>query len=873
MAGGRIAGITIELNGDATKLTKALADVDRSARQSQNNLKDINKLLKLEPGNTELLQQKFTNLTTSIDSTKQRLETLKEAAAQMKLAGNDNGPEWDALQREIAETEQKLKGLNAEMDKFGSVGAQKIAAAGEQVQQVGEKIEGAGKAIMPASAAVIGFGTVAASKYAEVDKTMQLTNATMGNTTEEAEKLEKAMAEAASNSTYSMNDAATAMLNFARAGLNADEACVALAPSMNLAAGEGGNLDTVSAGLVATINGFGDSFRNAERYADIFANACNNSALEVNSLSSSMSTAAPVFHAAGYSVNDAALYMGVMANAGIEASEAANALKAGFARLLPDAKGGAELMNRFGWSILDSNGKMKDTVTIQKELHEAFAGLSEDQQIAAAQAAFGTNQYSRWLALINTAPEEVSELSEALKEQGSASEMAASMMSGFGGSIEQLKSSVDVLMTMLGKTLSEFLIPIIQGIQKFLTWLNSLDAGARKIIVTIGLVVAAAGPVLITIGKLAQGVGALMKLAPTLVTAFTKIHTFVGKLGAGLQALWGVIMAHPFVAIVAAIAAFIAYLVHLYNTSEEFRAFVNGIWESIKNTAIAAWTAITEFLTTAWTNISTTAQTIFTAIIEFFTTAWTTITTGVITAWTTITTTISTAWANITAGIQTHLATIGEAISSAWSAFTSTVSSFMGNIKNTVTTAWNNIKSTITTVLSNIGSAITNGFNTAKNNVTNALNAIKNTIKNVWDGAVSIVRGAVDKLKSLVNFQWELPKLKLPHFKISGSFSLNPPSVPHLSVEWYKKAMENGMILNSPTIFGAAGGHLLGGGEAGPEAVVGVESLRDIIRDSMREGMAGLGGDIVIPVSIGQQRVETIVLKAIQRHNMLSGGR
>ena len=144
MAGSRIKGITIELNGDATKLTKALADVDRSARQSQNNLKDINKLLKLDPGNTELLQQKFTNLTTSIDATKQRLEALKEAAAQMKLAGNDNGPEWDALQREIAETEQKLKGLNAEMAKFGSVGAQKIAAAGEQVQQVGEKIEGAG---------------------------------------------------------------------------------------------------------------------------------------------------------------------------------------------------------------------------------------------------------------------------------------------------------------------------------------------------------------------------------------------------------------------------------------------------------------------------------------------------------------------------------------------------------------------------------------------------------------------------------------------------------------------------------------------------------------------------------------------------------
>ena len=928
MAGGRIAGITIELNGDATKLTKALADVDKSARQSQNNLKDIDKLLKFNPGNTELLQQKFKNLTTEIDSTKQRLETLKEAARQMELSGNVNSPEWDALQREIEATEQKLKGLNAEMDKFGSVQAQKIAAAGEKVSEVGEKIESAGKKVLPASVAMIGFGTVAASKYAEVDKVMTLTNQTMGNTTEQAELLESAMAKAASNSTYGMSDAADACLNFARAGLTAEEAAAALAPAMNLAAGEGGNLDTVSAGLVATINGFHGSFDDASHYADVFAAACNNSALDVDSLSHAMSVAAPIFSAAGYSVNDAALYMGVMANNGIDADKAANSLKTGLARLVSPAKEGAEMMEKLGISVTNADGTMKDSVTIQKELHDAFSQLSESEQIAAASAIFGKNQMAPWLALINTAPEDVNELSDSLTNcAGTTEEMANAMMSGFGGSIEQLKSSLDVLITMLGKTLSEFLVPIIQKISEFLNWLNSLDAGTRRIIVTIGLLVAAAGPVLIFIGKVTQGVGAVMQLAPKIVTAFGKVKGLITTLGGALKGLWATLMANPIVLIIAAIAALVAAFIYLWNNSEEFRQFWINLWETIKTAVTTAWeaiktfivnawnaiksaaetiwnavsqfftttwesirtgvetawNAITTFFSTAWESIRVIAETIWNAIVTFFTTTWTNITTGVTTAWTNITTAISTAleaiktaittaWEAIKAAISSALSAIGSAVSSAWNTIKSNVTNAMNNIKSGVTSAWNSIKSTVSSVLSSIGSAISSGFNTAKNNVTNALNAIKNTMSNIWQGAVNIVSNAVSKLKSLVNFNWSLPKLKLPHISISGHFSINPPSVPHFSIEWYKKAMENGMILNSPTIFGAAGGNLLGGGEAGPEAVVGVDSLRSMIGEAVAAA-GGMGGDITIPVYIGQQRLDTIVVKAMQRTNYRSGGR
>jgi len=141
---------------------------------------------------------------------------------------------------------------------------------------------------------------------------------------------------------------------------------------------------------------------------------------------------------------------------------------------------------------------------------------------------------------------------------------------------------------------------------------------------------------------------------------------------------------------------------------------------------------------------------------------------------------------------------------------------------------------------------------------------------NVW----SFVQGVVNKLKGIFNFNWSLPKIKLPHFSISGSFSLNPPSIPHFSVEWYKKAMNNGMILNSPTIFGAAGNHLLGGGDAGPEAVVGVQSLMDMIQNAVANTqLAADTGNITIPVYIGGNLIDEMIVTAQQRRALRSGGR
>jgi len=570
LAGGRIKGITIEIGGDTTKLEASLKSVNQEIKGTESKLKDINKLLKMDPGNTELLSQKYKTLQQEIKATKEKLDTLKEASKQADQAlkdGTISKEQYDALQREIAETEQSLKSLEQEYKNFGSVQAQQIAAAGEKMKELGGKVEDAGKTLTThVTLPLAAVGAAGVKSFAEVDKTMQLTNKTMGNTEEQAELLNKAMKDAAANSTFGMKDAATATLNFARAGLDAEQAASALAPAMNLAAGEGGDLDTVSAGLVATINGFHGSFEDAGHYADVFAAACNNSALDVDSLSHAMSVAAPIFSSAGYSVNDAALYMGVMANNGIDADKAANSLKTGLARLVSPAKEGAEMMDKLGISVTNSDGTMKSSIQIQKELHDAFGKLSESEQIAAASAIFGKNQMAPWLALINTAPEDVGKLDASLSScAGTTHQMAEAMMSGFGGSLEKLKSSIDVLVTSIGEALAPTIQKVAEFIQGLVDKFNALTPAQQETIVKIGLVVAALGPLLIVVGKVISSIGTIMTWAPKIVSGVQSVIGIGSKLMGGLQALWGVIMANLIVLIVAAIAAAVAAFIYLSN--------------------------------------------------------------------------------------------------------------------------------------------------------------------------------------------------------------------------------------------------------------------------------------------------------------------
>ena len=882
---GRIAGITIEIGGDTSKLQDSLRQVDSDIKNTQRSLKDVNKLLKLDPKNTELLTQKQKLLGDAINDTKARLGTLKDAAAN--VTPDDIGQDkYDALQREIIETEQNLKSLEAQAKQSASVLGSQMQAAGEKIKDVGKKVTDLGKDLTTkVTLPLAAVGAAGVKSFAEVDKTMQLTNKTMGNSEEQAQMLGKAMKDAAANSTYGMTDAATATLNFARAGLDAEQAAATLAPAMNLAAGEGGNLDTVSAGLVATINGFHGSFDEAGHYADVFAAACNNSAMDVDSLSSAMSVAAPVFAAAGYSIDDAALYMGIMANNGIEADKAANSLKTGLARLISPAKEGAEQMEALGISVTNADGTMKDSTQIQKELHDAFSQLSESEQIAAASAIFGKNQMAPWLALINTAPGDVDTLSDSLENcAGTTDEMSEAMMSGFGGSLEKLKSSIDVAVTSLGEALAPTIQKVADVIQGLVDSFNELDPAQQQTIATIGMVVAAVGPLLMIIGTVISTIGTIVGAIGSAITFFSGLSAAITAAG-GASAVFAGAMAvitGPIGIAVAAVAALIGVGVALWANwdtikakAAELKENVSEKWEQFKENTSQAWNNMKESVNTAISDAKETAVAKAGELKD-----------GAVQKWEDFKASTSEKFENIKSDIQSKLeeakanatskseelkASVGEkweslkqSASEKWAAIKESISSNMtgaqgnasgsaGTIQSDLASKFASAQADAAAKFSDIKARISEKMESAKSDVNTKVESIKgyftginagsmaqkfsdikDKIKEKMDSAKKAVSDAIEAIKSKFHFSWSLPKLKLPHISVSGSFSIVPPSAPHFSVSWYKTAMENGAILSNPTIFGMANGKLLGAGDAGAEAVIGVSSLRGMITEAVK---------------------------------------
>ena len=932
---GRIKGITVEIGGDTTGLEKALKNVNSTIKNTQSQLKDVNRLLKLDPGNTELITQKQRALKDAIGATSEKLETLKQAQEQAKqqLENGDLGQDkYDALQREIIETEQELRRLQEEAAST-SVALSKIDQAGKKMEAFGDSVTSAGQKIMPASTAVAGLGAAAVKTAADFDTSMSKVAAVSGATGDDLDALRDKAREMGAKTKFSASEAADAMNYMAMAGWKTGDMLEGIEGIMNLAAASGEDLATTSDIVTDALTAFGMSADDSAHFADILAAASSNANTNVAMMGETFKYCAPIAGALGFSAEDTAEAIGLMANAGIKSTQAGTALRTIMNNLAGEVKITGSALGEVTIATTNTDGSMRDLSDILSDCRGAFSQLSESEQAAAAEALVGKNAMSGFLALMNAGEGDIEKLSsaidscsdtfvktvdgaiipmsQALEEgvewieeyNGVSEKMAAVMQDNLGGQLTILKSQIQELAISFGEMLMPAIRAIVSKVQAFVDKLNNMSESQRKAVLTIGLIIAALGPLLVILGTVISRVSVAMQ-------GFVKLATGVKKLGVAVKAGTGIFgkigaalggISAPVLAVIAVIAVLVAAFKHLWDTNEEFRNAITAIWNGIVNKIQAfcqgivdrlnalgfefgsivdvlksLWDGLCQFLApvfeAAFSVVSTVLGSVLNVItglldvfIGLFTGNWSQLWDGVKEifsgVWDAITGLLDTAlnllkslaevvfgwfgttWESVWTGIKSFFETIWNGIvaffTGIWNTIVSTVTAqinavktlvttVFNAIKTTATTIWNGIKTAISTVVDGIKSKVSSAFESVKNTATNLFNGIKNTATSVWNGIktaiVTPIEAARDKIRSALNavsgffsgLKLQLPHIKLPHFRVSGTLSISPPSVPHLSIDWYKE----GGIMTKPTVFGMNGSALMAGGEAGSEAIL-----------------------------------------------------
>lgn len=768
MAANRIKGITIEIGGDTTKLQTALKGVNTEVRNTQQQLKDVEKLLKLDPGNTELIAQKHKLLGEAVAATKEKLETLKTAAEQANTAlanGDISQEQYDALQREIIETEQDLKKLEEQAKQSGTA-LQEIAAKGEKLQTLGNNISDVGQRFLPVTAGVVGLGTAAVKTAADFDSAMSQVAAVSGATGSEFDALRDKAREMGSKTKFSASEAAEAMNYMAMAGWKTEDMLSGIEGVMNLAAASGEDLATTSDIVTDALTAFGLSAQDSGHFADILAAASSNANTNVSMMGETFKYCAPIAGALGFSAEDTAEAIGLMANAGIKGSQAGTSLRTIMNNLSGDVKICGSSIGEVTVATTNADGSMRDLSDILADCRVAFAGLSESEQAAAAESLVGKNAMSGFLALMNAGEGDINKLSSAIANcDGTAANMANTMNNNLEGQLTILKSQLQELAISFGEMLMPAIRTIVGWIQGFVDKLNSMDEGTRKVIITIALVAAAIGPVLIIVGKVISAIGTIMTIVP-------KLAGVINAAKGVFAAFNAVCAANPYVLIIAAIVALVAAFIYLWNNCEEFRQFWIDLWEGIKEIAIAVWEALKTFFAAAWEAIKTTAETVWNAIKNFFQGLWDgikaifqtvvdaikliittyfniykTIITSVLNAIKTVFTTI---WNAIKTVVTTVVTAISTFLTTAWTAIQTTATTIWNAISSFFTNIWNGIKNVITMAVNAIKNVVTTAWNNIKNTVTSVGNAIKTAVTNLWNNVTSAVKNAMSNVFSAV---------------------------------------------------------------------------------------------------------------------------
>lgn len=978
---------------------------------------------------TQKLKAEYEKLSSQLSTSESQIAKTETAITKQEAAVNQS-------KAALTEMEAELKNVNAELARapFDEYAA--------KAEKVGGTLTSVGQKLLPLSTSIAGLGVAAVKTTADFDSEMSKVSAISGATGTDLDKLRGKAREMGAKTKFSASEAAQGMQYMAMAGWKTQDMMDGLEGIMNLAAASGEDLASTSDIVTDALTAFGLSAKDSSHFSDILAAASSNANTNVSMMGETFKYAAPVLGSLGYTAEDAALAIGLMANAGIKSSQAGTSLRGAITNLAKPTDTVAAAMDKYGISLTDSSGKMLSLRELMEQLRQKLGGLSEAEQAQAAAALFGKNAMSGMLAIINGSDKDFEKLAGAIDNcDGSSEKMANTMNDNLQGQITILMSQLQELAISFGEILMPKIRDIVTHIQNFVDKLNAMDEGQKETILRIGMFVAALAPMLMGLGKVITFSANVSRALGTLSAGLVKAGGFSGVFTKALG-----LITSPAAIVVGAIAAITAVIIHLWNTNEDFRNTITAIWQKIKDAftifaagiserlsalgitfsdvtsaiktiwdgfcnllapvleaafntiAIAlqtafnvilgiwdvfsavfsgdwsgAWEAVKGIFSSVWDGLKEYFSTIIGAVkgvadvfLGWFGTNWETVWNGVKTffegiwngissffegIWNGISTFCTTVWNGIVTNVTAFCTTVHDTISTIFNAVKDVVSNVWETIKNvvqvaimfivevikaafelitvpfrfiwencrdtiisvwetiksavqtainfvkdniitpvmnaistTITTVWNAIKTGTSTAWNAVKTAVTTPINAAKSAVTSAINGIKSTISSVWNSvksatsstwnaiktaittpinaAKTAVGNAISAIRSKFNFSWSLPHLKLPHPSISGSFSLNPPSVPHFSISWYK----NGGIMTKPTAFGAAGDTLLAGGEAGAEAILPLKQFYDRLGDMLDKKLDAImtGTTVYVYVTMDGEVVATKVYSKVE---------
>lgn len=579
MAAKTLKGITVEINGKTTGLANALKDVTKTSTALSSNLKEINKALKLDPGNTELLNEKQRILSESVAAARKELETLegvqKQVSDQYANGDIDRGA-WLEYQNKLQKAKQHLEDLEKAQKDFGTAAAQTIKEAGAKIEEYGGKASKVGETLTKnVTTPLTAAAAAGVAAFSAVDEGVDTIVTATGASGEALDGLVASYETIATSIPEELGDVASAVGEVnTRFHTTGEELEGQTTLFLQFAKITGGDVVSSVDSADKVLKTFGKTSDDASGLLGMVAKAAQDTGINAQGLMDDVLANSATFKELNFSLEESVNFMALLDENGVESGVALAGLKKAVVNL--------------------TDAGMSESEALQTVIDKIKNAGSETEALTIAQETFGTKGAAEMATAIREGRLSLDDLSASMADYSTVvTDTYNNTMDGVDGATTAANAA-KIAMSTLGETISDMLAPIFQHLTQLLidakARFDTLDDGQKQAIVTIGLIVAAIGPALVIIGKVITAVGTITTGVGSLVgfVGGTVVPLITGTVMPALSGLWALMLANPISIVIAAIAAIVAAFVLLWNKCEGFRNFWINLFSSVKSTVVDA---------------------------------------------------------------------------------------------------------------------------------------------------------------------------------------------------------------------------------------------------------------------------------------------